>query len=62
LVMAKKDLSKNLVTKLQQFTLDFNSTPAGQKYLFQGFKSIDNATMKELDVYSGVFTNIKKDN
>jgi len=55
ILLAKPNAPKVLVGKFKNLSLSFNDTPAGKKYLFQGFKEIDKNIVKELDAYTYVF-------
>lgn len=51
MLMANRNLPKQLVAKLNRAAKEFSSTGPGSKYIFTGYKDIDNATMKLLDAY-----------
>jgi len=51
MLMARPGLSKQLVTEMNQAAKAFSSTEAGHKYIFKGYKDIDDKTMKALDAY-----------
>lgn len=55
IVLAKPDISKEIIKDLEQSFLSFNKTPAGKTYLFKGFTAITEEAMKSLDFYSRVF-------
>jgi ABC-type phosphate/phosphonate transport system substrate-binding protein len=51
MLMARPELSSALVKALNRAAKAFSSTAAGKKYIFNGYKDIDNSTMKALDAY-----------
>jgi len=54
IIMAKPDLSTNIINKLRLQALSFNQTMAGKKYLFTGITRIDDKTMQSLAKYSTI--------
>ena len=55
IILAKPQLKKSLIKKLQNSFLSFNNTLAGKTYIFRGFKKISDLEMKSLDFHSRVF-------
>ncbi len=54
IIMASPDTDLDTIKKLRKLSLSFNQSPAGKKYLFQGFKLIDNSSMQEIDAYTSI--------
>lgn len=54
MIMGNSDMRENLRLKLQSAFLNFQKTEEGQKYIFKGFKLIDDESMKSLDDYTPV--------
>jgi phosphonate transport system substrate-binding protein len=59
MLMANKRISKQDVNKLTNILMNFHKLPEGKAYLsatgYEGFKKIDDKTMKSLDPYTRVF-------
>jgi len=54
IIMGNTGLPAETIQNLQNALLLFDTKPAGKKYLFRGFKKIDNATMQSLDAYTAI--------
>lgn len=55
IILAKPDVSKEIIKDLEQSFLSFNKTLAGKTYLFKGFTATTEEAMKSLDFHSRVF-------
>ena len=51
MILGNSKIPKTTIEKLKSLSASFNKTPAGQKYLFNSLKPIDNNSMKEMDNY-----------
>jgi len=54
LIMGHASMEEKLRAQLQTALLKFGKSEAGQKYIFKGFKLIDDESMKSLDKYTHV--------
>ena len=54
MIMGSKRLSNAEIEKMRRFLVEFNASHAGKDYIFQGFKTIDNQSMQQLDAYTNV--------
>jgi len=54
MIMGNKSLSPAKIQAISQYLLEFSVSQAGKNYIFQGFKTIDNHAMLQLDAYTNV--------
>lgn len=52
MLLANKNVPKPLVLKLRKSALSFSSLQKGEKYIFRGYKKINDHTMRMLDAYT----------
>ena len=55
MLMGNQRLKPDLITRLQAYLLEFGNSTQGKDYIFQGFKPVDDQTMRQLDPYIAVF-------
>lgn len=54
-ILAKPDVSQQVIIDIQNSLLSFNNSPNGKSYIFKGFKLIEDADMKSLDFHARIF-------
>lgn len=59
MIMAKPGVKKEVITAMQKSLIDFNHSTEVKKYIFKGFRLIQDDDMKALDYHSAVFEKIK---
>lgn len=59
IIMGKADLSDEMIELLKSVFMGFNRTVARENYLFNGFRPIEEYTMRHLDPYISVFNKIE---
>lgn len=54
-ILAKPEVSQQVIVDIQNSLLSFNNSPNGKLYIFKGFKLIEDADMKSLDFHARIF-------